>query len=219
MRPWFAGGTVTVASVAGDGHHVAPEEAGFEGGTVDYLNLAAVGTGLDHLERVGLDVIHRRVQCLTSWLLATMATLHHRNGRPLVHVLGPADTVDRGGTIAFVLDDCAGRRIDSHVVEALANRAGISLRSGCFCNPGAAEVAFGLRAEELRPWFDRPATVTYDELRDGLRGADGQMIGALRASLGIASTFSDVHQLTLLLGTLLDPRAADLNGCARQATR
>jgi selenocysteine lyase/cysteine desulfurase len=41
-RPWFAGGTVTIASVRGDGHYLEPGEAAFEDGTVDYLNLPAV---------------------------------------------------------------------------------------------------------------------------------------------------------------------------------
>ena len=60
-RPWFAGGTVTIASVQGDGHYLHRDEAGFEDGTVDYLNLPAVETGLRHLERIGLDSIHDRV--------------------------------------------------------------------------------------------------------------------------------------------------------------
>src|SRR5262249_47939721 len=156
---------------------------------------------------VGLNVIHRRVHCLTAWLLDTMHTLRHRNGRPLIKVLGPPDTIDRGGTIAFVLDDPNSRRIDSEAVEMLANRAGLALRSGCFCNAGAAEAAFDLRAEQLRPWFERATTVTYDELRDGLRTSNGHVVGAVRASLGIASTFADVHSFILFLSEFLDREA------------
>ncbi len=54
-RPWFAGGTITIASVQGDGHYLHDDEAAFEDGTVDYLNLPAVTTGLDHIERIGRD--------------------------------------------------------------------------------------------------------------------------------------------------------------------
>ena len=51
-RPWFAGGTITLASVQGEGwHHLAPGHAGFEDGTVDYLGLPAVTIGLEHLAR------------------------------------------------------------------------------------------------------------------------------------------------------------------------
>ena len=36
-RPWFAGGTVNFASVQGDGHYLATNEAAFEDGTINYL--------------------------------------------------------------------------------------------------------------------------------------------------------------------------------------
>ena len=91
-RPWFAGGTITIASVQGDGHYLHQDEAAFEDGTVDYLNLPAVADGLDHLERIGVDAIHERVRCLTAWLLDAMTGLRHRTGQPVVEVLGPTDT-------------------------------------------------------------------------------------------------------------------------------
>ena len=50
-RPWFAGGTITIASVGGDGHFLMDGEAGFEDGTVNYLSLPAVEIGLRHLDR------------------------------------------------------------------------------------------------------------------------------------------------------------------------
>jgi selenocysteine lyase/cysteine desulfurase len=40
-RPWFAGGTVNFASVQGNGHYLSPNEAAFEDGTVNYLNIPA----------------------------------------------------------------------------------------------------------------------------------------------------------------------------------
>ena len=50
-RPWFAGGTITIASVLGDGHYLVPGAAGFEDGTVNYLNLPAIEIGLRHLRQ------------------------------------------------------------------------------------------------------------------------------------------------------------------------
>ena len=108
-RPWFSGGTVTIASVQGDGHYLCPDEAAFEDGTVDYLNLPAVGFGLQHIEEVGLESIHRRVMCLTEWLLGAMAGLRHRNGRRVIEIHGPADGNERGGTVAFLMRDRDGR--------------------------------------------------------------------------------------------------------------
>ena len=85
-RPWFAGGTITIASVQGDGHHLAEGAAGFEDGTVNYLNIPAVGVGLRHIEAAGLEAIQKRVACLTAWLLRELTALRHGNGRPLVRV-------------------------------------------------------------------------------------------------------------------------------------
>ncbi|MFH1864953.1 MAG: aminotransferase class V-fold PLP-dependent enzyme, partial [Candidatus Eisenbacteria bacterium] len=45
-RPWFAGGTITVASVQGDRYYLHDSEAAFEDGTIDYLSLPAVEAGL-----------------------------------------------------------------------------------------------------------------------------------------------------------------------------
>ena len=73
-RPWFAGGTVNFATVQGRGHVLAPREAGFEDGTLNYLSIPAVEIGLRHLERVGIDTIQTRVGCLTGWLLTRAAS-------------------------------------------------------------------------------------------------------------------------------------------------
>ena len=62
QRPWFAGGTVNFATVQGRGHVLAPREAGFEDGTLNYLSIPAVEIGLRHLERAGIETIQTRVR-------------------------------------------------------------------------------------------------------------------------------------------------------------
>ena len=53
-RPWFAGGTITVASVQADRHYLAPGGTGFEDGTANFL--AATGRRTwTRLHRVGRD--------------------------------------------------------------------------------------------------------------------------------------------------------------------
>jgi molybdenum cofactor sulfurtransferase len=210
-RPWFAGGTVTIASVGGDGHYLQPGEAGFEDGTVDYLSLPAVTAGLAHIQRVGMPAIGYRAHCLTAWLLEALAGLRHSDGRALVQVLGPRGTERRGATIAFRLRDADGTPIDESAVEELACQERISLRTGCFCNPGAAEAALGLTAGQMRPWFGRPEPVTQEEFRDGIAARCGARPAAIRVSLGVASNFADVYQLTCFLRRFLNCRAADIS--------
>ena len=151
-RPWYAGGTITFSSVRaeaapGEGFYLTPGPAGFEDGTVDYLGIPAVGIGLDHISSVGIETIHTRVMCLTGWLLDALGALRHSNGAPVVRIYGPAGTDRRGATIAMNFFDPAGVLIDSVRAERRANRAGISLRSGCHCNPGVREAALGFSTE------------------------------------------------------------------------
>jgi len=209
-RPWFAGGTVTIASVGGDGHYLRDDESGFEDGTVDYLNLPAVTGGLRHIERVGLGSIHRRVDHLTDWLLGALLGLQHRGGLPLVQIHGPRSLVDRGGTVAFSMQDRDGAPIDDARVEQLANAANISLRTGCFCNPGAGEAAFGIGAEQIRRWFGRHQPVSYVEFRERMRLEHGRFPSAIRASVGIATNFADVHRFVCFLESFLDRSAAEI---------
>jgi selenocysteine lyase/cysteine desulfurase len=210
-RPWFAGDTVTIASVQGDGHYLHSDEAAFEDGTVDFLNLPAVTTGLGHIERVGRDAIHRRVQCLTDWTLDALSGLRHRNGRRLVQVHGPCGPRERGGTLAFSMHDRDGLPVDDLRVEDLANEVNISLRTGCFCNPGAAEAAHHFSREDLCRWFGRRQAVSYLEFRDQVRRQHRQFPSAIRISFGVASNFADAYRLLAFLETFVDRSVAELD--------
>ncbi|MCO5207162.1 MAG: aminotransferase class V-fold PLP-dependent enzyme, partial [Anaerolineae bacterium] len=86
QRPWFAGGTIKIASVSAERHYFADDEAAFEDGTVNYLTIPAVAIGLRHLEAIGMDTISTRVRCLTGWLIDALTSLRHRSGVPLAHV-------------------------------------------------------------------------------------------------------------------------------------
>ena len=210
VRPWFAGGTITIASVQGDGHYLHDDEAAFEDGTVDYLNLPAVTIGLQHLEHLGRDATHDRVVALTDWLLGALTGLRHANGRAVVQIHGPTDTAGRGGTVTFGMRDVDGRPIDDRRVEELANRVGISLRTGCFCNPGAGEVAHHLGAEQMTRWFERGEAVSFLELRERLFADYELLVAAIRVSVGVATNFTDVFRLMCFLQGFVDRTVDDI---------
>lgn len=204
QRPWFAGGTITIASVQGDGHYLAHGAAGFEDGTVDYLNIPAVETGLRFIDSVGMEAIHEHVMALTGWLVAQLQQLKHDNGEPLVRLYGPRTLARRGGTVTFNLFDPAGELFDFRQLEALGSAAGISFRTGCFCNPGAGEVAHGLTAVQMRQFFQKDAYMTYEQFTAVIQQEEHQSAGALRISVGLATNFADVYRFVHFLRQFLN---------------
>ena len=205
-RPWYAGGTITFSSVLaeatpGEGFYLTPGAAGFEDGTVNYLGIPAVGIGLDHIGSVGIETVHTRVTCLTGWLLEALGALRHSNGAPVVRIYGPAGTDRRGATIAMNFFDPSGVLIDSVRVERRANLAGISLRSGCHCNPGVREIALGFSTEEMAAAFKDKGQLRYEEF---LHVIDGKTTGAARASIGLATTFADIYRFWEFAGGFRD---------------
>jgi selenocysteine lyase/cysteine desulfurase len=192
-RPWFAGGTITVASVQGDKYYLADGASAFEDGTIDYLNIPAVEIGLKHLETIGYEVIGERVRSLTGWLLENLVSLKHSNGQPLVRVYGPTNLDGRGGAVTVNFYDENNRALDHRFIEQKANEANISLRTGCFCNPGAGEVALEISRVELDVCFTQPGhedRLTVDDFRHCI---DGKSSGAVRISVGTVTNFNDIQ--------------------------
>lgn len=211
-RPWFAGGTITVASVQGDKYYFQEGPEAFEDGTLNYLTLPAVEIGLRHIQQIGIDAIHTRVMSLTGWLLRELAALSHPTGTPLARIYGPVDNETRGGTVTLNFYDRDGHFIDHRLVEQRANAVGISLRTGCFCNPGDGELALGISADELTSCFVRHDRLTLDEFR---RCIDDKSTGAVRISVGLVTTFADVYACVAFARTFLDKTVAQLLDEAR----
>ena len=201
-RPWFAGGTITVASVQADRYNLAEGEAAFEDGTVNYLSLPAVEIGLDHLSSIGIDTIHQRVRCLTSWLIDSLVALRHGNGASVVRLYGTPSMKWRGGTVTMNFYRADGGVIDHRIVEAEAAKDGISLRTGCFCNPGAGETALDLSKSELTACFVQHTNLTVDDFRLCI---DGKSTGAVRVSTGLVTNFADVHRFVQFAERFIEP--------------
>ena len=193
-----------MASVQAETHSLAEGAAAFEDGTVDYLSLPAVGIGLHHLQAIGIDTIHDRVRCLAGWLLDRLAAMRHGNGTPLARLHGPWTMRARGGTLAVNFLDARGQVMDHVEVERRAAAASISLRTGCFCNPGAAEAASGIARARLAACFGRRGADRRLTRDDVGRCLGGRALGAVRVSLGVASNLADVERFLAFAATLLE---------------
>ncbi|MBS1819409.1 MAG: aminotransferase class V-fold PLP-dependent enzyme [Acidobacteria bacterium] len=203
-RPWFAGGTVNFATVQGKAHILSPGEAGFEDGTLNYLGIPAVEIGLRHLERIGIDTIQTRVQSLAGWLLSKLLALRHANGRPMVRIYGPATMKARGATITMNFYDPDGHLIDYRRVEELAGERGISLRTGCFCNPGAGEAAEQLTEADMRAAMEAGDDMNLQRFVQLMQSRGGKAAGAIRVSFGLASNVDDAARFLAFAEELRD---------------
>ncbi len=198
-RPWFAGGTVRYASVQANVHRLHDGAEGFEDGTADFLGIAALPAGFALLEQVGMSRLRERVAALTADLFARLRQLQHRNGAPRIRLYGPDPLAPRGGSLCFNVLDARGRCLPYAQVESAAGEARISVRGGCFCNPGASEAAFGVDPARLARCLD---DVSDDFHLRRLSDCLGTEVGAIRASLGLANNTADLDRLVGLLATL-----------------
>jgi selenocysteine lyase/cysteine desulfurase len=207
-RPWFAGGTIQLASSMGDWHMLLEDESAFEDGTLNFLSIPDVEVGLTWIGGIGMDLIQRRVTCLTAWLLSRLGGLRHSDGAPLIRFYGPAGTDGRGGTVTFNVLDCEGEVVDERVVARDSSARHISVRTGCFCNPGAGEGAFEITVKTLTGGIPRSVR-TMDGYLEVLGLPTG---GAVRASLGLVSNVEDVERFVTFIEETYRDRLPDRSG-------
>jgi len=201
-RPWFSGGTIQHVTTMHPSHSEADSVQRFEDGTVDYLGIPGVAIGLEFLRKIGMERIHQHVMSLTSDFLREVESLTHSNGRKMISVYGPSNALARGGTVAFNVVSPEGVPIDFRVVGEHAAKSNISIRTGCFCNPGAGEYAFGFSPEREKACLHRLSKDFTPELFSEC--ISGSAKGAVRASFGVATNDFDINSLVRLLKTFRD---------------
>jgi selenocysteine lyase/cysteine desulfurase len=201
-RPWFAGGTVDWVSVRHRRHRLRSTLEAFEDGTPNYYGIASLSAGFAFVDRIGIERLGMRVADLTARLLAGLGAAAHRGGSPRYQLYGPKDGQGRGGTVAFNLLDRRGRVIPYDTVEARARGARVAVRGGCFCNPGSAEAAFGFPAAASLRCFRVSGEFTPQRFARCL-GA-GAAVGAIRASVGAATSDADVDRALRVLARIAD---------------
>ena len=200
-KRWFAGGTVTLASVLSPSHYLANNHERFENGTIDYLGIPAVKVGLDYIESIGIDRINKRVKALANYLYNRLRELKHSNGNPMVRMFGPGgERENTGGTLIMNFFNPDGSLIPFELIENRANERMISLRSGCFCNPGIDEVNNCLSTDELSNYFSSRDNGNYKDMIQFLN----KMRGATRVSVGIATIQSDLDGFVDFVNSLKD---------------
>ena len=194
-RPYFGGGTVEFVSIQHRTHLLKTGAEGFEDGTPNFAALAALPAGFELLGAAGMGNVKAHVSALTTTCLSELTALRHANGRRMVTIYGPGAGDARGGTVAFNVMNRDGRVVPYQHVEGTALVSGVSVRGGCFCNPGAAERAFGFPAAESAACMERARCEGFSVERFAECLGGDIAVGAVRASFGIASNERDIERL------------------------
>lgn len=202
-KKWFAGGTILLSGVKHPGHFLKQDHEKFEDGTVNFLGIPALIAGLSFINSIGIERINKRVEELGGFILNELRVLKHRNGKPLVKLYGPAGTVNRGGTFLMNFVDQSGQFYPLQHIEELAILNKISLRTGCFCNPGVDETNHQLPLQLLKTYFTKNDQGDYFHFVNYL----GRPRGAVRISIGIATVKKDIHHFIDFATSLLNKKA------------
>lgn len=188
-KPWFAGGTVTLASAMADSFYLAEDHSKYEDGTINYLGIPALKIGIELLSEIGMSTISKRITILTDILLSELQKLTYPNGNPMVTIFGPKENKERGGTVIFNFLSDDGSLLPYMNVESEANKRNISIRTGCFCNPGIDEINNHIRSTELNSFFKLHSSGGIGDMMEHFQ----TMRGAIRVSVGYVTNLKDLH--------------------------
>jgi len=206
-KPAYAGGTITLSSAGYDSYFLKQDHEKFENGTVNYLGIPAVLNGLEFIEDISIEKINRRTQELSSLFIAELQKLRHDNEQPLLKLYGPTNTEQRGGTFLLNFFDLNGEKYPFEMVEQLANHQLISFRTGCFCNPGIDELNHCISAQVLKDYFTSRDHGDYYDFINFTK----KMRGAVRVSIGIATTREDLRKFYSFVKRFLNMRVTEFD--------
>ena len=147
-----------------------------EAGTPNLLGILALGSAISSLRLLGFDELMRHESEMTKYCLTKLRSL------PGVTVYPDDSDKPRVGVITF---NVFGYPHDQ-LAKALADKAGIAVRSGCFCAEPYAQRLLGISDAEAAPYRGKPKN---------------ERPGMVRASLGIQNSKEDID---FLINTLLE---------------
>lgn len=121
MPPVLTGGSV-VADVTMKSTQYLPPPAKFEAGSQPVAQAVAWAVALDYLSELGMDRVALHEQNMTKLLIERMSEL------PGVRILGPADTSNRLGVVAFEVEG-----VHPHDVGQILDFEDVAVRVGHHC--------------------------------------------------------------------------------------
>ena len=221
-RAYWGGGTFAAAAADADFVLRRGGAPGLEDGTAAFTAAAAVPRGFACLAAVGGAAAADAHACaLAAETARLLRLLRHGSGAPAARVYGwgaplaSTALVGQGPVVAFSVLSPRGDPVPHAAVEQALSLRGVALRGGCFCNPGACAAALGLSADDVRAAAAEGAACGDAQPAEGANAATAR--GALRASFGYASAYSDVAALLDALTEFFVIASGDQAACSATA--
>jgi len=121
MPPFLTGGSM-IELVRMEGSSYAPPPQRFEAGVPMTSQAVGLGAAVDYLSAIGMDRVAAHERALTEQALAALAEIEG------VRIVGPTDTVHRGGAVSFVVEG-----VHAHDAGQVLDSLGIAVRVGHHC--------------------------------------------------------------------------------------
>ena len=158
LPPFLTGGSM-IEVVRMEGSTFMPPPQRFEAGVPMAAQAVGLGAAVEYLERLGMDRVLEHEEVLTAYALEQLATI------PGVTVIGPPDTVARGGAVSFTVEG-----IHPHDVGQVLDDLGIAVRVGHHCAWPVVR-RYGVPATTRATFYVHTGYDDVDALVDGIREA------------------------------------------------
>lgn len=94
----------------------------FEAGTPHIAGVIGLGAAIDYLQTLGMDTVRKHELEISMYAMQTLRMLDY------VQILGPKQTKDRGGVIAFTMNG-----VHAHDIAQILDQENICIRAGHHC--------------------------------------------------------------------------------------
>jgi cysteine desulfurase/selenocysteine lyase len=148
---------IETVKMAGSTYAVLPHK--YEAGTPPIAQAIGLGAAVDYLSGLGMAAVAAHEQAITAYALDRLQQVEG------LRVIGPAEAVERGGAVSFVLDGAYGP-IHSHDVARCSTPSVLPSASATTARGRCATASRSRRRRASFYVYTSPAEV--DALVDGL---------------------------------------------------
>lgn len=132
----------------------------FEDGSLPFLSIISLLSGYQTIDRLipsnssnlSIQRISRHCYNLAKYFYDNLKQLQHSNGNNVVKLYHDTDfdvAEQQGPIVNFNVLHCDGRFVGFAEISCMASIYNITLRTGCFCNPGACQRFLQLTDEDV----------------------------------------------------------------------